>query len=247
MENKVLATINGKEITENDMQEAMSKFPAQNQAQFATENGKKQLLDQMVAFELIYNDAVEKGLQDTEEFKKQLEKTKKDLLIQIGINNIISTISVTDEETKDFYANNPAMFKAGETAKAKHILVDTEEEAKNIAKEIENGKSFEDAAKEYSKCPSNASGGDLGSFGRGQMVPEFDAVVFTTEIGKVSEPVKTQFGYHLIKVEERTEPKAKAFEEVKEMIKNWLVQEKQQTHYLEVIDGLKKKYPVEIK
>lgn len=247
MENKVLATVNGKAITENDMQEAMSKFPAQNRAQFDSVDGKKQLLDQMVSFELIYNDAVEKGLQDTEEFKKQLERTKKDLLIQVGINDILSAINVTDEEIKEFYESNPAMFKTGETAKAKHILVDTEEEAKNIAKEIENGKAFEDAAKEYSKCPSNAAGGDLGSFGRGQMVPEFDTVVFQIELGKVSEPVKTQFGYHLIKVEERNDSKSKSLDEVKETIKNWLTQEKQQTEYLKVIDGLKKKYTVEIK
>jgi peptidyl-prolyl cis-trans isomerase C len=89
-------------------------------------------------------------------------------------------------------------------ASARHLLVATEEECLNIKTEIEEGLDFGDAAKKYSSCPSKAQGGDLGSFGRGQMVPEFDEVVFSAPLNEVQGPVKTQFGYHLLEVTSRT-------------------------------------------
>ncbi|NNN04572.1 MAG: peptidylprolyl isomerase [Elusimicrobia bacterium] len=88
-------------------------------------------------------------------------------------------------------------------ARARHILVDSQKTAADLKKKIEDGADFADLAKSNSKCPSGRSGGDLGEFGRGEMVPEFDSVVFTAEIGKVQGPVKTQFGWHLIEVVKR--------------------------------------------
>lgn len=89
-------------------------------------------------------------------------------------------------------------------ASARHLLVDTEEQCLTLKAEIEAGKDFAAVAKEHSNCPSKAQGGDLGSFGRGQMVPEFDEVVFSAELNKVQGPVKTQFGYHLLEVTSRS-------------------------------------------
>ncbi len=90
-------------------------------------------------------------------------------------------------------------------AKARHILVPTEEACEAIKQEIENGLDFAKAAAEHSSCPSGARGGDLGEFGKGEMVPEFEEVVFSKEVGVVHGPVKTQFGFHLIEITERTE------------------------------------------
>ena len=91
------------------------------------------------------------------------------------------------------------------TAKARHILVSSQEECDRLKGEIENGTDFVDAAKEHSTCPSGKSGGDLGEFSPGQMVKEFDQVVFSEEVGRVHGPVKTDFGYHLIEITSRTE------------------------------------------
>lgn len=91
------------------------------------------------------------------------------------------------------------------TAKARHILVKTEAECQDLKQQIENGADFADVAKQHSECPSSRQGGDLGQFEQGRMVPEFDAVVFNEEVGKVHGPVKTQFGYHLVEVTERTD------------------------------------------
>ena len=91
------------------------------------------------------------------------------------------------------------------TASARHILVDTEEQCLTLKNQIESGSDFAEVAKEHSNCPSKAQGGALGSFGRGQMVQEFEDVVFSAELNKVQGPVKTQFGYHLLEVTQRTE------------------------------------------
>lgn len=88
-------------------------------------------------------------------------------------------------------------------ARARHILVESEKSCSDLKKKIEGGADFAAVAKQHSKCPSGKSGGDLGEFGRGQMVPEFDSVVFTAELGKVHGPIKTQFGWHLIEITKR--------------------------------------------
>lgn len=246
MENKILATVNGKEIRENDLNMAMARFPQENQQFFATEQGKEQLLEQLISFELVHKYAEDENLSETEEYKSQLEILKKDLLIQAGVKNVLDAVTVTDEEVKAFYEGNPEMFKGEASVRAKHILVDNEEKAKEVKAAIDGGVSFEDAAKEHSNCPSSSQGGDLGFFTRGKMVPEFEEAAFTLAIGEVSNPVQTQFGYHLIKVEEKTKEAAKSFEEVKDQLKVNLLSQKQNATYINFINKLKQEQDVKI-
>ena len=130
----------------------------------------------------------------------------------------MADVDITEEEIQKYYEDNSEMFKSEETASAKHILVDTLEQMQEIKTEITNGMSFEEAAQKYSKCPSAAQGGSLGSFTRGRMVPEFEKAAFELEVGEISEPVKTQFGYHLIQLDEKSLEEAKSLEESKHMI-----------------------------
>jgi peptidyl-prolyl cis-trans isomerase C len=246
MDNKVLAKVNGAEITENDLKITISKFPSERQGQFLSEEGKKQLLNQMVSFELMYSEALETGIDKDEQYLAQLELAKKELMTQTAINKLLQQVSVTEDEVADYYKANKQMFEAPVTVSAKHILVETEEKAMSIKEEIEAGKSFEKAAEDYSSCPSKAEGGNLGSFTRGQMVPEFENVAFNLEVGVVSAPVKTQFGYHLIKVEDKKEGTERAFDEVKGMIWNNLLQERQNYKFMSATEELKKKFSVEI-
>ncbi|MGV2687027.1 peptidylprolyl isomerase, partial [Clostridium perfringens] len=126
---------------------------------------------------------------------------------------------------------------------AKHILVDSKELCDKIKSEIDSNEiTFEEAAVKYSTCPSKEQGGYLGAFGRGMMVPEFEEAAFNLEIGVVSDSVQTQFGYHLINVEEKNEGKEMLFDEVKDQIVNTLLQEMQQRKYLDVVKELEKKY-----
>ncbi|QQY80872.1 peptidylprolyl isomerase [Keratinibaculum paraultunense] len=145
-----------------------------------------------------------------------------------------------------FYNENKHFFQRPEMARASHILVDDEEKANEVLDEIDNGTSFEDAASKYSNCPSKANGGDLGKFSRGKMVPEFEEVAFSMEEGEISKPVKTQFGYHLIKLDYKKEPSISPLDEVKGQINQQLILMKQQQLYLDKAEELKKNYKVEI-
>lgn len=247
MENKVYAVVGEKEITQENVNEFLQSIGPQNAMQLQNEEGTKRIVDELVSHELLYLDALEIGLQEEDGFKAELEKVKSNLLKQYSIQKILSEASVSDEEIADYYARNKTMFAEGEKVRASHILVDSEEQAKEIAESIKAGSEFESKASEFSSCPSKDRGGDLGEFQRGSMVPEFEDAAFGMEIGEVSEPVKTQFGYHIIKLVDKKPEMEKSLEEVKDDIKNQLLGLRQQEVYYTKIDDLKKKYTVEFK
>jgi len=247
MQNDVLALVNGIEIKESDLKEAINRFPQDKREQLNTAEGKKYLLNEMVFFELAYSYAKDENLEEDEEYLKMLEYAKRDILTQTAISKVMNQVNVTDKEVQDYYEANKDMYKQPEKVNAKHILVDSEEKAKEISKEISEGMSFEKAAQKYSTCPSKHEGGNLGEFARGQMVPEFEKAAFSLDIGVVSEPVKTEFGYHLIKVEEKIEPFIASYDEVKDSIKGGLLQERQKYEYSKFDKELRSKYKVEMK
>lgn len=245
MEDKVLAIISGVEVKESNLQQIIMRYPEDKRAYFETEEAKKQLLEQFISFELMSRLGEEMKLNTTEEYKNNLKTLEKDLLTQITINKVLAEVTVTDEEALEHYNSNKESFAEQSTVSAKHILVQDEEECAKIREEIQSGEcTFEDAAMKYSSCPSKEQGGSLGAFSRGMMVPEFENAAFTLELETVSEPVKTQFGYHLIKVESRTEGNASEFEAVKEQIVSNLIQERQQRKYLDVVKELEVKHDV---
>lgn len=247
MENNILAVINGKEITENDLQLAITRLPRDRQSFFNTPQGKKQLLNQIISFELFYNYGKDNGIENDENYKAQLEIAKNDLITQFAINSVLKDVNVTDEEVEKYYEANKSYFMSEEEVMASHILVATLEEAQEVAKNIKEGMEFELAAKEFSSCPSSAQGGNLGKFGRGRMVPEFEEAAFALSVGEISEPVKTQFGYHIIKVLDKFEAELKPFSEVAEIIKSQLLQERQNFKYMQFTENLKQTYKVEMK
>lgn len=243
MENKVLAVVAGEEITQEIFDTFLKGVPEQQQMYLSNPQFREQCFEQLVALFLFAKKGEEDKLEETEEFQKVFASAKRDIMAQMSIRDTLKGISVFDEEIKAYYDANKAQFNKGETVSAKHILVESEEKCNEILAAITNGeKTFEDAAKESSTCPSGQKGGDLGTFGKGQMVPEFEQAAFTAEIGQVVGPVKTQFGFHLIKVEAKNEAEAAAFEEVKENIRRNLVQQKQNKVYGETVAKLKEKY-----
>ena len=172
-----------------------------------------------------------------------MENARKDILAQMAMRKLFATVNVTDDEIKEYYEANKSKYSKGASVHAKHILVDNEEKCTELLNAITSGeKVFEDVAKESSTCPSGANGGDLGEFGRGQMVKEFEDAAFAAEVGHVVGPVKTQFGYHLIKVEDKKEAGESSLEEVKDQIRAELSQKKQEEAYRAKVDELKKKY-----
>ena len=206
MSEKVLATVAGQPITEEELQAFLNNVPREQQPYINNPKFREQSLEQLISLHLFAQLGEDMKLEETEDFRKILENAKKDILAQLAMRETMKGVEVSDEEVKAFYDANSEQFKKGATVSAKHILTDAEDKCQTILDSILNGeKTFEDAAKEFSTCPSGARGGDLGQFGRGQMVKEFEDVAFAAEIGEVKRRVKTQFGYHLIKVENKRE------------------------------------------
>ncbi|GAA0861469.1 peptidylprolyl isomerase [Paraclostridium tenue] len=243
MKRKVLATIGEKEITNIDIENALKSLDPYQAMQFNNEEGKKRLLEDLVNQELFYLEAKEENLHNDENFKAEMKKIEENMLKQYSINRVLASVKLTDEEIANFYEANKTRFVKPETASAKHILVDNEEKANELLNKINNNEvSFEEAAREHSSCPSKDADGDLGTFPRGQMVPEFEEAVFSMNKGEVKGPVKTQFGYHLIKVEDRNEGGQSELAEVKDDIAKSLMYQKQNEVYSSKINDLKSKY-----
>ncbi|SCG82946.1 peptidyl-prolyl cis-trans isomerase C [Proteiniborus sp. DW1] len=245
-ENKVLAIVNGKEITENDVEAFIQSLQPQVAAQFGGEEGKKKLLQELVNQELFYLDAIDNNLDKEEAFITELERIKVNLLKQYSVAKILNSVTATEDEIKDYYEKFKDTFKKPESVKASHILVDDEDTALNIIKEIKEGLSFAEAAKEYSKCPSSTNGGDLGYFTRGKMVPEFEKSAFELSKDEISNPVKTQFGYHIIHVTDKKEESESTIDEVRDELERQIIIVKQNAAYTNKATELLNKYEVKM-
>ncbi len=225
MENKVLAVVNGREITEMDVQKTLQGL-GQAAMNYQGPEGQKKLVDELVNQELFFAEAMASEMDKNEQFIAEMKEVRENMLKQFFVRQLLADVNVSEEEVEAYYNENKSEFTKPAQAKASHILVDTEEQAKEIKAEIEGGLSFEEAAGKYSKCPSNAKGGDLGFFGQGQMVPEFETAVFDMEVGQMSAPVQTQFGFHLIKKTDAQEAGQATFGEVRQNIAQQLTVKK---------------------
>lgn len=204
---------------------------------------REQVKERLEEISLFAMEGEEKGLDNTDIYKDTMLIARRDILGRLAMAEAIDNIEVTEDEAKEFYEANKQSFAKGAAVTAKHILMATEEELLSVKEEIESGtKTFEEAAKEYSTCPSGKSGGSLGTFGKGQMVKEFEEASFTGELNTIIGPVKTQFGYHLIWVDDRTDASVKSYEEVASQVEKMVKSEKQQEAYDAKVAELRKKY-----
>jgi len=244
----VIITAGSIEIRQSEFETAVKSLPPEYQ-QYALGPGKKQFADDYLRMKVLAAEGMKAGLDQTPDVLKQLDLLKQNLVAQEELKKIDASTTVSDADLKKAYDENK---KDYEQVKARHILIafkgspaaqkgkkeltDAEAKAKadSLRAEIVSGKAkFEDVAKKESDdVESGKNGGELGSFGHGQMVPEFEAAAFNGKPGDVTEPVKTQFGYHIIKVEEHT---MTPFDQVKPALEKTLKQKKLR----ETLDALK--------
>ncbi len=247
MNEAILATVGGLAVTEADLA-AMMQALGPRAERYNTPEGRRALVEELVSQKLFLLDAQKNLLEAEAEFQAQLKRAKESLLTEYAIRKAIAKADVKEEEVRAFYDENTDKFTQGETVNASHILVESLEEAERIAAEIAAGdKTFEEAAAAYSSCPSKDAGGNLGEFGRGQMVPEFEEAAFSMEVGTVSAPVKTQFGYHLVRVNAKNEAKPVSYNEARESIYQKLIADKREAAYRSRINQLKILFPVDIR
>lgn len=221
-EDTVAATVNGDKIYKKDVMNALTslKVPAADQ-----DKVYPQVLDQIVNEKLIDETVSKAKIEDTEQYKKQLELIKAQLVKQVYIEKFLKD-KITDAKVKAEYDKFKAQNAGKEEVHARHILVPTEAEAQQVIKDLDGGAKFEDLAKKRSSGPTAQNGGDVGFFVKEEMLPEFADAAFALKPGTYTkEAVKTQFGYHVIKVEEKRKRKVPEQKEVEGAIRNKLGQE----------------------
>ena len=238
----IVATVGSINITEAELEAFIKTLPQEQQMYAQNPQFRQQCIDQLVAMNLFSMLGEEEKLDETEEFERIIANARREILAQLAMKKLFAAVEVTEEDCKALYEQNPQFFQQGETVSAKHILVKEEAECIEVLESIKGGEAFEDAAKRVSTCPSKERGGDLGAFSRGQIVPEFENAAFDAEIVALVGPVKTQFGYHLIKVENKQEATVVPFEQVAPQISLSLQQQKQGEAYGAKVEELKAKY-----
>ena len=235
--NPVLAKVNGAEIRQSDVTLAEEELgPSLAQMDPATK--KDNVLSFLIDMKIVSKAAEDKKIENSEDFKKRLAFTRSRLLMDSLLASE-GKAATTDEAMKKVYEDAAKQISGEQEVHARHILVETEDEAKAVEDELKKGADFAELAKKKSKDPGASDGGDLGFFTKDQMVPEFSAVAFALEPGKISDPVKSQFGWHVIKVEEKRSRKAPEFDQVKSQIETYVTRKAQADYVAKLREAAK--------
>lgn len=237
----VVAKVGNLEITQSELDLAVANLDPQL-SQLPDEQKKVAALSGAIDVKLLAGNAEGEGLKDDPEFKKRM-----DFIADRELHNLYFkkhvVDAVTEDEVKARYEKEIAALPKQEEVRARHILVKTEDEAKAIIADLDAGKDFVELAKAKSTDPNKSEGGDLGYFTKGRMVPEFEEAAFAMEKGSYSKtPVKTQFGFHVIKIEDKRDAAPPAYETVAQQVRQLVMRDK----YLEIIEKAKADQKVEI-
>ena len=245
-------TVNGEKITKDEVMQVMG--PQGIEFDNLDKGMKDRVIGMVVDRKLLSQKASKAGLEKTDSYKNKLEMLKKDLVLTVWMEQEAKKIeeSTKESDLKAFYDKNRDKFKTPAELKARHILVEKEDEAKAIIKTLNSAKDtkaeFIKLAKEKSTGPSGKNGGDLGWFALSRMVPEFSAAADKLKKGNfTTEPVKTQFGFHIIYLDDRKDAGIQKFDDVKEQIKGNLNKEKFNKLIETTIEQLKKDAKIELK
>ena len=223
METKIVATVDGKPIFLSEIIAMAQRLPEQYR-KMSLEAVYPSLLTRAIDSKLVTLEGRRAGFSKDPDVKKRLLDVEDQIISEIFLTKTIGS-QVTEEALQKIYSETKSEMASGDQIKARHILLDNEEKAVEIIKKLQAGEEFAKLASEYSTGPSAASGGDLGWFGEGQMVPEFSKAAFALNPGDiVTKPVKTQFGWHIILVEDRKVSAPPSFDEAKEQLASTMSQ-----------------------
>ncbi|CAD7034590.1 peptidylprolyl isomerase [Pseudorhizobium endolithicum] len=240
-EDAVVAKVGDLEIRQSELDLAVANLDPQLQ-QLPDEQKRVAALSGAIDVKLLAQGAVEEGLGETEDFKKRMDYIKdRELHNSYFRKHVVD--AVTDQEVKARYEKEIAALPKQEEVNARHILVKTEEEAKAVIADLDAGKDFAELAKAKSEDSNKDDGGDLGWFSKGRMVPEFEEAAFALEKGAYTKtPVKSQFGFHVIKLEDRRDVQPPALDQVEPQVRQLVMRDK----YLALIEKAKAEQTVEI-
>ena len=242
----VLARVGDVEITQEDFNHVLEGIPVQIRQQYMSSDGKAKLLEQLVDMHTFALEAKRLKLDKDPELQRKIKDIEKRVLATGYVDYLNKTIRVGDDQLMAYYNDNKSEFVQKEQVRARHILVKTEAEARAVLEELKAGKDFVKLAEEKSVGPSGKRGGDLGWFSRGRMLPGFEEVAFSLKKGEISDVVKTRFGFHVIKLEDKKEGGQETFEQAKEKIARKLTTQGTKALVDQARETLRKKMNVEI-
>lgn len=240
---KVLATIDNDKITLEEFNKELDKIPMNMKMLVATQSGKKNYLDRLIVKKLLLKEATKEKIESEKDFQAKLTDIREQLVIESLLKKKLSVDSkLTDEDLKKYYDTNKDTFKKEKEINTRHILLKTEEEAKQVQGKLVKGEDFAELARQYSIDPNaKTTGGDIGFHPKGTLLPEYEAAAFKlSKVGQMSGIVKTQFGFHIIRLEGTRPPSYVPFEEVKDFIRQKIAQEKQKEILEKYLEDLKK-------
>ncbi len=240
---KALAVINGKEITVGEFDLRWSQMPESARMSYRSPEGRKKFLEELITRELLLQEAKKRGLDRDRTLVERVERFKeRSILDNLMKEEVDSRVTVTQDEIKAFYAGHSESFIAPRESRVSHILVKTEADALDLKKRLNEGEDFAGLARKVSlDLATRYKGGDLGAIKPGQMVPQFEQAVRNLKVGEISPPVATQFGYHLIKLNDRTAGTVQSFDETKDLVKDQLLLEKKRKRFDELVASLRAK------
>lgn len=245
----VVIEVGSVKLTDEDIKDEMAALPPQLQPYVATKEGKKEFIESLIKRELLYQEAKAKGVENNPNVQKDLEKVKKRLFVDAFLREMIKVDMKVDEKAlKEFYKKNEKKFAEPEKTHTKHILVKDKKLADEIAEKLKKSPDlFEKLAAEHSIDSSGKQGGDIGAHEKGTLVPEYEAAMEKLKKpGDISPVVKSQFGYHIIKLVGREPSKAPKFEDIKDEVKEEYIRENQKALFDTIVSDLKKKYNVKL-
>lgn len=237
-QNKTLATVNGQVITEADVALAMEDLAAQY-PNLPPERQRQVALDFLIEVKVAAEKAKAEKLEESEDFKRKLAYARERILMERLLTHE-GEKAATDTAVKAYYDEQVKQLKPVEEVRARHILVESEDEAKKVVTRTKGGEDFAKVAAELSKDPgSGKEGGDLGFFTKDRMVPEFAEAAFALKAGEISAPVKSQFGWHVIRLEERRNRPVPPFDQVKDRLREALIGKAQSEFIAKLREGAK--------
>ncbi len=244
---KVAAVVNGQVITQTEVDQRMARLsPSYRQA---LAGDSRRLLEEMIMETILLQEARRRGLDRDAEVDKLVREAKRQILLGRLLETVRDgkTGQVTELEIAKNYEQNKSLYMEPETFRASHILVQTEQEAKKVFERLKSGEDFSKVAQEVSIDSTKAKGGDIGYFSKGQLIPEFETACESLQPGQTSGIVKTQIGYHVIKLTEKKAARQLALDEVRERIRKQLSTQQQQQQVETFIQQLRAKAQVQIK
>ena len=222
----VVAKVDGIDIHESDVALAEEELGASLPQDATPEARRNYLITHLVDMILLSRAAEEQGLSGSDDFKRRFAAMRTKLLAGLMLRQIAQK-SVNEEAMHKVYDDAIKQMGDEQEVRARHILVETEDQAKAVQADLKKGADFAELAKQKSKDPAAADGGDLGYFTKDQMVPEFADVAFKLDKGQISDPVKTAFGWHIIKVEDKRKKPVPTYDQVKDQLATVVVQQSQ--------------------